>query len=526
MKNIKSQRGSITLLVVITVLFFIIITISVYASNSNTRVSQMQEIARIKEVYEADVDNTDEVYSKIIGGLEETDGSWSEPEEVNSPDLIGTGLVPIEIGDNGDITEVIKGTEDWYSYTESDRKWANAITRDGSMWVWIPRYAYKITYNNSSDKAQGATIDIVFLKDDTNLDKNGNDVTQSNYQDEKGQIGAYTVHPAFQDGTNNNFANGEWDDEIRGFWVSKFEAGYPEGNNNIKKISSGLTYSANNASSNFYGSIVADTTEMYYPVFVPNTYSYNNIIISDMYALCKTIGQPGNPYGFEPEEVDSHIMKNSEWGAIAYLTHSKYGRNGQEVTINNVNLNNSIPTINAVTGMAGADISSAVNITTIDKIMDGTSGSYTWETVQGRKASSTDTVYGVYDLSGGMYEYTSGYVYNGNASLDTYGYKLVHDGPVDQSTKYKTVYTKSSTDIHTDNYHQSVNMSRKGEAIWETSTDGKGKTAWFADYTVFPNRQYPFLRRGGYYGDTTSAGLFNFDGSGGGSGFHAIVVAV
>ena len=25
----------------------------------------------------------------------------------------------------------------------TEKKWANAITEDGSMWVWIPRYAYQ-----------------------------------------------------------------------------------------------------------------------------------------------------------------------------------------------------------------------------------------------------------------------------------------------------------------------------------------------------------------------------------------------
>ena len=29
--------------------------------------------------------------------------------------------------------------------------------------------------------------------------------------------------------------------------------------------------------------------------------------------------------------LNSHMLKNSEWGAVAYLTESKYGRNGEEV---------------------------------------------------------------------------------------------------------------------------------------------------------------------------------------------------
>ena len=45
-------------------------------------------------------------------------------------------------------------TQSGYNYgeTESTRKWANAKTSDGSMWVWIPRYAYSITsgYHSSS----------------------------------------------------------------------------------------------------------------------------------------------------------------------------------------------------------------------------------------------------------------------------------------------------------------------------------------------------------------------------------------
>ena len=41
---------------------------------------------------------------------------------------------------------------------QDGNKWANAITADGSMWVWIPRYAYKITYTDSTDKSKGGTI--------------------------------------------------------------------------------------------------------------------------------------------------------------------------------------------------------------------------------------------------------------------------------------------------------------------------------------------------------------------------------
>ena len=45
-------------------------------------------------------------------------------------------------------------------------------------------------------------------------------------------------------------------------------------------------------------------------------------------------------------------MKNSEWGAVAYLAHSQYGRNGHEITINNSS--------NFITGNAANEISADV----------------------------------------------------------------------------------------------------------------------------------------------------------------------
>ncbi len=46
-----------------------------------------------------------------------------------------------------------------------------------------------------------------------------------------------------------------------------------------------------------------------------------------------------NIYGFNSNSSDTHLIKSSEWGMISYLTHSKYGTNGKEISINNANLN-------------------------------------------------------------------------------------------------------------------------------------------------------------------------------------------
>ena len=124
-----------------------------------------------------------------------TDPEWyNYGTEVNAPKL-GQGMTPI----------VYEGAN-----KPTEKKWANAITEDGSMWVWIPRYAYSITsgYHSSST----GTIEIKFLKDSSNVAYDGT----STWDNVSGQ-GKWNVHPAFNYGQ-----------EVSGIWVAKFEAS-PEG---------------------------------------------------------------------------------------------------------------------------------------------------------------------------------------------------------------------------------------------------------------------------------------------------------
>lgn len=250
----------------------------------------------------------------------------------NHPKL-GVGMTPVKW--NGtEFVETESYDPEWYDYIdtsvegqENNSKWANAKTKDGSMWVWIPRYAYKINYTDESDKSLGGTIDIVFLKNNTNKDFNGKDVTDANYIDEKGKKGAYIVHPAFQDGTANGFANGEWDNEITGFWMAKFEAGYAgtagdETSATNSTVPVSIIYQYNGSTSadlttNYYGTrAIGDLIK--YPVFQANRPSMNNLGISDAYDLSLKLTATGNPYGLT-SSVDSHLTKNSEWGAVRIL---------------------------------------------------------------------------------------------------------------------------------------------------------------------------------------------------------------
>ena len=57
----------------------------------------------------------------------------------------------------------------WYSYiaqtgattSGGTSKWANAKTEDGSYWVWIPRYAYRIVYFDTQEHAEDYRAEIV-----------------------------------------------------------------------------------------------------------------------------------------------------------------------------------------------------------------------------------------------------------------------------------------------------------------------------------------------------------------------------
>ena len=141
----------------------------------------------------------------------------------------------------------------------------------------------------------------------------------------------YVIHPAFRNGTSNNFKLGEWDKEVTGFWVAKYEAGYQANtitdNNGVlsttisnaddEVVYSDLKYTSYYYSTNALGQDLSSSNyaneSLSYPVFKPLTYSYNNIAIGDSYVLSQVIDTANNFYGLNSNKTDSHMMKNSEW---------------------------------------------------------------------------------------------------------------------------------------------------------------------------------------------------------------------
>ena len=139
----------------------------------------------------------------------------------------------------------------------------------------------------------------------------------------------------------------------------------------------------------------------------------------------------------------------------------------------------------------------------------GTTNDY--KSTQGQNASTTGNVTGVYDMSGGAWEYVAAYVNNGHSNLTTYGSSLVN-----AEAKYKDVYSKGSSDSYSNNYAVSTPANgHYGDAVWETSNSGTSTNSWYSDYSGFPCTSTPFFHRGGGYGNATTAGVFCFNGSGG-----------
>ncbi len=65
--NIKNERGSLTLFVAISMLFFMTFLLTLYISTTNQQKTQLEITARIKETYEQDLDNIEEVYNSFVG---------------------------------------------------------------------------------------------------------------------------------------------------------------------------------------------------------------------------------------------------------------------------------------------------------------------------------------------------------------------------------------------------------------------------------------------------------------------------
>ena len=592
--NRQNNRGITLIALVITIIVLLILAgVSIaMLTGSNGILTQASNAKKATE--EAAKEENSKLSS--IEDYMVSEAGYNQDKGVDEPRILN-GMTPVMFNLPTDtekgypIKQGEQGFQEnsWYDYTKSE--WANAVTEDGSYWVWIPRYAYKITYNNPSDKSQGGKIDVKFLigttdeyyTDDTNTTK-ATAKRATSADEEVDTTTDYYVHPVFTNESSIGYANGGWDKELTGIWVAKFEAGYASGNNNAPVKASSVNYTqtyswvlakeagtekdsrqpSRNWLDGIYGTITGQDTNgnniygwkngqqtaIKYPTFQPKTYSMNYITVNDSYNISKALTEEGNIYGLNNSTTDSHLIKNSEWGAVAYLAQSKYGNDGTEPYVNNITLNSGnrqrtddmagrtgVDSVYAVTGVTKGSISAGTAGSTIDNINSTTgntanSGVYTWDQKNGQKSSSTLNMYGVFDMSGITWIQTTGYISNGHWNLVDFGSSLTDSLRRITSTKYVTIYPHNNitdntsimnndSNIPTASSANYLNTHIYGDAIRETSTSGTASTSWNGNVSCFPALGYPFIVRGGnYYAVGSTTGLFYFNRASGEGRFH------
>ena len=332
--------------------------------------------------------NTIKVYVKIPN-LDESGA--------NVPILVN-GMIPVYYDSTDDVWRKAdknnsKEQYKWYDY--DDKMWANSVTVTSTnreaylkaslgteipmddiltIQVWIPRYTYKV-WNYNSDTVTKSNEQEIEMTFENETESTGEIVCVDNIQGSSGDgtseicklketdevcsddlcNGKTYTHPAFTFG----------DQELTGFWVGKFE----------------LT-----------GTIDAITTK-------PDLSSMDSKTVNMFETNIMKMNDSGNQYGF-PVTVDTHMIKNIEWGAVAYLAHSKYGIN-KKMAINGVG-----NVTHVMTGCGPQSEGSTSIGSTCNRYM----------TVLGQSASTTGNVYGIYDMSSGSEEYVMGNMVSGDGA--------------------------------------------------------------------------------------------------------------
>lgn len=387
---------------------------------------------------------------------------------VNSP-VLENNMIPVSY-DESLATWIVSDKENqnfsWYNYC--DKKWANVVVlkdkekiktikqgdridiKDVSfMFVWIPRFKYQI-FNYNPEGETSVKESEILLSFEKNKDTTGDIKCEANEDgkevcmfDQKTCIneicnGKTFTHPGFK--------------ENLGFWVSKFEL-----TGNLKDITS-----------------------------VPGQRTITEASVRDFNDSISDIYKKDNLYGFD-ENDRVYMINNYEWGAISYLTLSKYGKQS-DVALNNCNM--------FITG-----IGSTKNIKDNSFVCNSKDNLYNGK--EGINASTTGNVYGVYDMSGGAYEYVlSSSSNNGEIVPGSSGY--TSSEKIDNIILYKK--TEDTKDIK---------ISKLGDGIREVNN---GASSWYNASNYVVTSKWPWLVRGGENRDGEKAGIFNSSFSSGSKG--------
>ena len=426
---------------------------------------------------------------RVFGTQQLDDSTFDQGEElVNTPEMDNNMIAVKHDGYNWVKTDKENG---WYNYEMGI--WANAITVSSStreeylnapvgtiinmddietMWVWIPRYSYTIASENGSSyygkrgayldstptRTLPGEIDIKFV--DTNTK-------------EKGTAKYLATEEPKNWYTPDAFTFGE--EELSGIWVGKFET----------------------SSSNPTGDYGGGNTTSLDPMIKPNVTSWRHIKLLNAFTISQTMNDDGNRYGFS-SNVDTHLMKNSEWAVVAYLSQSKYGKLG------NTNFSGSNKEIyqnksdSYITGCSYGSPSNGNRDYGCQYEYDNNIRTEDGSTGKGVGASTTGTIYGIYDMSGGSWEYVMG---NYNNIFSNSGFTTSID------SRYYDLYTNSDPALACNN------SECLSHGLSETSN-------WYNDSSLMVDDIEPWVMRSTDYASPTVAGIFSFSRSGEASDYY------
>ncbi len=402
---------------------------------------------------------------------------FTDPILNGADPVLADGMIPIIYNETTNTWEKAPITDEWYNYVNT--KWANVATVVESkrnyyltapigtevsmdditvMLVWIPRFSYTLL-EQFGEIGTGASTPSLSTPGGFNIKFIG--TSQTDLGTAKYTSGApsnYHTSPSFCWGNtcdNPDTRSDSENVEVPGFWIAKFEA---------SKVGN-LLYSK------------------------PNMLPMNQITISSTFYMVQSLmnGQTGqNNYGYI-DNVDAHLIKNTEWGAMAYLSQSKYGKYGnpdytganKEIYPNNC--------INYSTGIGG-DSPHSLKTT-------ATCGVNTYDTYNGMGASTTGNIYGVYDTVGGTFDRVMGSVLSetGDFYPDASGFTSLPEA------KYINVYPYG-------NYGVNTTPSIKGDALTDTLGfySDRGVAGFYLQY-------HWFYRGGSLWGnDPVVNGIFSY----------------
>ena len=482
----------------------------------------------------ADRDGEEEVYRLIIKtntGYATTKLAYTVAKtSANAPELL-SNMIPVYYDEDNNVWKKADSTNksSFYKWYDYDKKmWANAVTvtstnRDtylkadvgteismndiNTMWVWIPRFKY--TYFSSSSPE---LINVEFerglsstgtISCTDNVSSSGN-TSETCTDTTNGSLitgtSTYT-HPAFTFG----------DEELTGIWVGKFE------NSSLEAIVENYLNKA------------SDSTI----IIKPDVQSLRYKLLSYQFKDVRQMEQANNIYGFEQNSsttfnwngvltgdnnntLDTHMMKNMEWGAVVYLSHSEYGV-GREIYTNNSG--------KYYTGRSGGNVggSTAANTVYTNQTSTAQYNDYGYYTYDGyllsygtntktttrdmsKVASTTGNIYGIYDMSGGADEHVMANMIGSDgkfyaSSAGNWSTTIYPDA------KYYDSYTYSTSNT-------TYTRGKLGDATIEMNPNSE--KSWYNDIARFmasSSTNYVwFLRgnRGSFYESYPGIGAFYF----------------